>query len=249
MLHPDQTTKLMRALKAPVRAGLKVILPSRQPATLVASMGRSGSTLVYNSIVKGVATKRFGARGPALSGVVRDVAWDLSDRAFRRGRVYKTHDLPAGLSAGSSPKAVFLFGRASDAVRSLYRCETVYGPDWIKAHFRHLSAQGCLAEIAEKDILQFSAQLDDWLSFEGVPVLALRYESLWSSGAEALLSTYIGVPVKLPARKARQSANLNLGETEAQICATYKALDARTANLPDIIANTKARALLGMADV
>lgn len=234
-------------LKAVGREFLRAILPSMQPPILVASMGRSGSTLVYSSLVEGMSAKRFGQQSHWLHGLVRDTAWRLAGKRFCNGRVYKTHDFPYELAPGDRPLIVFLFGSASDAARSVMRCDTIYGREWIDVHFEHLSADGHLEEIPERDVLRFGEQLDAWLACESVPVLALRYEDLWTSGAEAMLTRFVGFQVRLPMRRARGSAGMELGDTGVQLTATYDELDARLAALPAVLANKRAKALINNA--
>ncbi|MDK3019098.1 hypothetical protein [Pseudodonghicola flavimaris] len=237
----------MGMLKSAVREGLKAALPASSPPLLVASMGRSGSTVVYDSLVAGMAAARFGERGSRLTGLVRDTAWHLGGARFHSGRVYKTHDFPYDLSPGASPRVVFLFGSTSAAARSVLRCETTYGPDWIAEHLEHLSAHGALRDVPVRDVLRFGEQLDGWLACETVPVLSLRYEDLWRSGAGTVLSRYAGFPVRLPPQRARESASVDLGAVGRQLMDTYAALDGRVAALPAIRANRKAQLLLDTA--
>lgn len=234
-------------LKSIIRKLLKGFLPSTQPPILVASMGRTGSTLIYASLVEGMVVKRFGIRSPRLGGLVRETAWRLCGASYRNGRVYKTHDFPEGLKPGERPLVVFLYGSASDAARSVLRCDTVYGCDWIKEHLEHLRAKGAFEDIPDRDVLRFGEQLDAWLSCEIVPVLALRYEDLWTSGAEQKLSRFVGFPVRLPVRRARESTGMELGETSGKLMATYAELDARVAALPAVLTNDRAKARLEMA--
>jgi len=236
-------------LKIILRDFLKAILPSQQPPILVASMGRSGSTLVYDSIVKGMVKKRFFLQAPSLGGLVRDVIWKLSGAHFQNGLVYKTHDLPASLKVGDRPIVIFLFGSASDAARSVLQCENTQGYEWIKSHLKHLSAIGTLDDLPFKDVLRFSEQLDEWLSCQAVPILALRYEDLWTSDAEEKLSHFVGFSVRLPERRARESIGIDLGKKGIEIQSTYAALDAYVAQLPPIYTNDKANIRLQIAKV
>lgn len=231
-------------MKRLVKQTLRHTLPSMLQPVVVASMGRSGSTLVYNALVEGVARARFGLFASRLAGVVRDVAWDFSSQPFANGRIYKTHGFPDGLTAGDRPRVVFLFGSASDAARSVLHCDITYGRAWIEEHFVHLTATGTIKELPKRDVLRFGEQLDAWLGCEAVPVLALRYEDLWVSGADALLSRFAGYPVSLPARRARASAASDRGVLDAQIAETYAPLDQRIAALPAVQMNARAQALI-----
>ena len=230
-----------------IKTGVRRLWPARCEPVLVASMGRSGSTLVYDSVVAGMARLRFGPLAEPLRGAVRDTAWSLDTARFHRGRVYKTHDFPHGLGAQSAIRAIFLFGDAGSAARSVLNCETTRGRAWIEEHFEHLRASGSIEDVPHADVLRFGEQLDAWLSFEAVPVLSLRYEDLWADGTEALIGRYVGFPVALPKRKARESAARDFGDREAALSATYGPLDERIAALPSVKANAKAQALLDAA--
>lgn len=236
-------------LKIIVRETLKTILPSSAPPLLVASMGRSGSTLVYDALVEGMVRARFGAFPYRLNGLVKEEAWNLAGQTFYKGRVYKTHDLPSQFSSSDFPRVVFLFGLASDAARSVLHCEKTYGRAWIEEHFKHLSAIGELEDVPNRDVLRFADQLNAWLTFEGVPVLALRYEDLWNPETENILSRFAGFPVSFPERKNRKSISVELGAVGQRLNNTYADLDRRIAALPSVHLNARAQVLITNSSV
>lgn len=209
---------------------LQRCMPSRYHAVVVASMGRSGSTLVYDAIADGMAMARFGRSSGAARRIVRDIAWDLDMCALTPGVVYKTHALAEELPSHRPCKIVFVFGPASDAAISVLSCDRRHGPDWTAEHFRHMRARGSLEELARRDVLRFEEQIDGWLGRSGSMVLALRYDGLWSHADT--LSDFVGFPVRFPARRLRNS----LGDVEAvtieRIRSCYARLDARIAALP-----------------
>lgn len=114
-------------------------------------------------------------------------------------------------------------------------------------HLEHLQADGAFEDIPNRDVLRFGEQLDAWLACEDVPVLALRYEDLWTSGAQEVLSKFVGLPVCLPARKDRESTGMDLGDTGRQLKATYAALDAKVAGLDPVLANDRAKQIIEAA--
>lgn len=232
-------------MKAFIRETLRIALPSIRPPVLVASMGRSGSTLVYDSVVAGMAAAKFGSVGGRLHGIVRNSAWRLNDVNLKGGQVYKTHDFPAELPKTLNLRSVFLFGSASAAAKSVLNCETTYGKQWLDEHLMHLSALGALDELPDRDILRFEEQLDSWCVTEKIPVLSLKYEDLWTSGAQEILSQYLGFPVTFPIQHARASASREFGEIEKRIRDTYLALDNRISELPPILMNAAAKKIIG----
>lgn len=220
----------------PVRTRLKHVvqrtLPSNLPPLIIASMGRSGSTLVWDALRQAFAAHRSGGwfEGP-LTRLVSEQAWDLGTVRFVPGVVYKTHGLAEELPDESGARVVFLFGSATDAALSVLSCKTRYGPDWIAEHFRHLRASGGFSELAKRDVLRFSDQLDGWIGKSGTPRMILRYDSLWDH--EQTLSEFAGVRVKLPIRRARLGATAADESTRARYLETYAALDEKIAAMPD----------------
>jgi hypothetical protein len=207
-------------------------LPTQVPPLIVASMGRSGSTVVWDSLRHAVAAHRgVGRFNKQMTRLVSQQTWDLASAKFLPGVVYKTHGLAEELSSSSGARVIFLFGSATDAALSVHSCETRYGHDWIIEHLRHLRASGGFDELANRDVLRFSEQLDGWIGKAGTPRMILRYDSLWDH--EEALSDFTGVAVKLPVRKARTGPAAVDAATRARFTDTYGELDARIAALPD----------------
>ncbi len=235
MNREDGPTKKIRAF---AREVIKSALPSTTEPILVASMGRSGSTVAYEALVKAYAAKRLGGILKPWPGFVRDQAWDLKGFEFANGRAYKTHDFPG---AGLGIKTVFLFGRASDAARSVINCKTTYGPEWIESHLTHLKAEGPFEDIPTSDVLRLKEQITAWAWYEGAPILCLKYEDLWSDRSQRALSAFAGLKVELPPKRERASKGQISAEIEAQLSKTYGELDRMIDEMPPIIANHKAQ--------
>jgi hypothetical protein len=199
---------------------------------LVASMGRSGSTVCYNAISEGMARERFGPVPLQNMKKVRSPAWEVANLSFEPGMVYKTHVLADELPRSFTGKVVFTFARASDAALSVLTCKDRYGTDWLREHFDHLRANGDFSELGERDVLRFEEQVDGWLNLHGHDIMAIRYDALWDHVDE--LSDFVGFEVQLPDKRARQS----LGQIEEPVIAgfrhAYSGLDAKIAALPDV---------------
>lgn len=231
------STLTLNALKmapAPTRDQIKLnlqrILPSRHQPIIVASMGRSGSTIVWKAVCNAIAKDRFKFLGSLGLKIVSDSAWDLKARQYLPGVVYKTHGLAHELPPDSNAKVVFLFGSASDAALSVLSCEQRYGSEWIKAHFDHLRARGTIDDLGKRDVLRFAEQLEGWIGLAGVRRLILRYEALWEF--QSTLSEFVGVPVELPPRLKRASPESIDRQTRAQFLATYRELDKHIDEIP-----------------
>jgi hypothetical protein len=217
--------------KTHIKHLLQRTVPTRIPPLIVASMGRSGSTVVWDAVRHAVAQSRF--PGPLKAQglrMVSDQAWDLDKTQFAPGVVYKTHGLAQELPDRTGAKVVFLFGSATDAALSVLACRDRYGPDWIKLHFEHLRASGPFDDLATRDVLRFSDQLDGWIGKAGTRRLILHYDALWDH--QDTLSDFVGVPVTLPERRARKGATAADPQTRSLFEETYAALDARIAALP-----------------
>lgn len=219
------------ARKTRVKRVLQHTLPTRLPPLVVASMGRSGSTLVCDALRQAVACARFPYPLRTLGlRLVSDHAWDLDSTRYAPGVVYKTHGLAEELPQNSGAKVVFLFSSATDAALSVLACRDRYGERWIRDHFERLRASGPFEELGTRDVLRFADQLDGWLGKTGTPRMIVHYDALWDN--EEALSRFVGVPVKLPIRRARTSATAADTETRARFAASYADLDARIAAIP-----------------
>jgi hypothetical protein len=201
------------------------------PPTIVASMGRSGSTLVYNAIVDGIAGARFSYLGYFGRRLVGGEAWNLDLAILANGTVYKTHDFPYRVTSGDRTKAIFLYRRPSDTILSLYRCMERDGRGWIDAHFVHLHASGRFEDLLTRDVLRYEEQISSWLNADNVEVLGLRYETLWDHAD--LISEFLGVEIVLPSYLApRQEADYD-PQLVARVRDAYRSLDKVVAAMQD----------------
>lgn len=217
-------------IKRIVKSMLQTIVPSKFPPIVVASMGRSGSTLIHHAVREAVARERFGPFYKLGMKIVNDKAWDLQGRKLKKGVVYKTHALADEIDRDSNAKVIFLFGSASDAALSVFACKERYGQSWIEEHFSHLRAKGKFEDLGSSDVLRFEDQLKGWLGCEGVSRIALHYDGLWENQNE--LSKFVGVNVVLPTRKARSGASSNSHALSEKFKKTYGDLDDLIVSLP-----------------
>ncbi|MBM1817362.1 hypothetical protein [Pseudosulfitobacter pseudonitzschiae] len=218
--------------KAQIRQIAQSVLLSKIAPIVVASMGRSGSTLVHDAICRGLAEARFGHSGRLATGLVAGYAWDLSAAPLRNGVAYKTHALAEELDGRSDVKVVFLFGSAVDSAVSVINARKVKGDAWIASHFDHLRGEGGLAELAERDVLRFSDQLDGWTSLTSTPAIAMKYDSLWHN--QDSLSDFLGFPIALPPRRERSAKQVD-SKILKRLQQTYALLESRIAAMPDVI--------------
>lgn len=196
---------------------------------LSASIGRVGSTILWQALVRSRAKHLMGSYLPIDWPIVSHGCWDLHAYRPRRGSICKTHDFPYDLSARHRLRTIFLFGTPSDAALSVYRCMESEGPDWIDDHFAHMHADGGFDALLKRDVLRMEEQIDAWRSVTSRKVLCLNYSALWDN--VDLLSDFIGFPVSLPVKKERSFDTLP-PELVAQARQAYARLDAKVAALP-----------------
>ena len=210
-----------------VRKRLGRMIPSDRPGIIQASYGRSGSTMMYNALAEAMSQARFGRTRP----FVWDESWTLGEKTLRKGIVYKTHDYPQAIAGRDDLRCVFVFGAATDAALSVIAQEDTRGRDWIDDHLDHLKAPGSYDDILTEDSLGIARQLEAWSTFDGAPVLCLRYEGLWDN-LEAIRD-FAEVPVTLPPRRPRAEKPASADVTDA-IRAVYGPIDRMLDRLPDV---------------
>ncbi len=222
-------------------------IPSQKDAILVASFGRAGSTLIYDAVNEAMARSRFGISASAFQKITRDVAMDLPNCELRSGVVYKTHDYPDSLAGRQKVRGIFLFGSAEEAALSVHAQKAARSEDWVKLHFEHLRRPYRYDDLLQEDVLGFRDQCVAWMSFEGVPVLCLRYEGLWDNLDK--ISEFCGLDVRLPERRERAPKKVE-PEVLERARAVYGPLDDELAKLPDcFVASPEFGARLKLRDV
>lgn len=201
----------------------KSIKPDR--CVIVASNGRSGSTMTYEALLEGLRKRDVGAAKKATF-IAR-----LRDAQFSAPFLYKTHDFPDALKSGpENVRVVFCFGHTKDSTFSVYTAKDRYGPDWIRQHFYHLHATGTFNDLFAKDVLQQARQIREWTTFEGVPVLCVRYDAIWKYKDD--IAKFTGLQFQPPERRAREPKQIpeELQQAASQI---YDPIDKVIDALPD----------------
>jgi hypothetical protein len=212
-----------RALQRTLGLGLRPVL--------VASMSRAGSTLLHKSVIGSWAERRFGRHAARMRPFIDEAAWRLDETPLIGGVVYKTHDLPGRLHRAVRPKVLFTYRRASDVAISIVG-NSERRPGWFTKARANIRGRGELADLLEADTFGLGRQVEDWSSAEGVEVLGLRYESLWSRVPE--IEAFLGFPVTLtPRRTSPKYAPPDPALVE-KLRATYADLDRRIDAMPDM---------------
>ncbi len=202
-------------------------IPQNAPknCVIVASNGRSGSTLTFLALAD--TLKEI----DPLSAKRVDFVARLSDTEFYTPCVYKTHDFPQPLSTWpENTRVVFCFGPTKDSAFSVYSAMERYGADWIDQHFYHLHATGTFDELFERDVLQQARQIREWVTFEDVPVLCVRYDALWDH--QDTISRFTGLDFTPPKRRERTPKDIP-EEFKASADQLYDPIDEVIDQLPE----------------
>ncbi len=213
-----------------IKKPLQKFFPGKSSPILVASMGRSGSTVLYDAIGEAISRNRL----PFLSNkyvakIFKDQAWDLSKKNLVPGWVYKTHGLAHELPDNSEVIVIFIYGSATDAALSVHSCRERYGLNWIERHFKHLRSNGTFEDLGMKDVLRFSDQINGWTKKTGTRRLIVHYDELWDN--VDILSNFLNMRIKLPKKLERKKSNES-SEIKKLFSETYKSLDDKISLLP-----------------
>jgi len=200
------------------------VLP--RECTIVASMGRSGSTLVAKTLVDGANKFYLPHNMIKLS-----FQPDLRQANLEAGQVVKTHDYPESLNNRREPiKVIFVFGPAVESALSVRLMLEKRGRSWVEAHLRHLKSSATPEQILDDDNLKVYDQLRKWCTYEGHPTLCVHYDYLWDAQEE--IARFIGRPFPLPPRKTRESKSV-ISDSEkrrAELC--YGPIDKTIDRIP-----------------
>lgn len=178
---------------------------------VIASSGRSGSTMLFNSIADSLIKQRFNIMPNGIiwkivkrqcSGFV-DRIDNLSSSSYT---VCKTHDLFENPQI-SSTKYIFIYGDPLESAMSVEQVVENYGEGWFRQHQYHLKAKGFYCDLYEKDVLNYEGQLISWLSQSEENVLCIDYLDLWEK--VHVLSHFLGFEINLPPKLPRNPKTSN----------------------------------------
>ncbi len=210
------------------RLAQRLLGAGRRPI-LVASMSRAGSSILYRSIRYSWAEARFGDKAEGLVSLISDYAWRLDQARFEPGVVYKTHDLAEAAPRDARLKVLFTYRKASDVALSIAQRRVRDGPKWFSRHEANMGASAGYAAFLRGDTLGLERQVDSWFAAEGLDLLGLHYDSIWSEGPQ--IEDFVGFRVAVPKRAKSSYAGVPPEEVEL-IRATYAPLDRKIAALP-----------------
>jgi hypothetical protein len=191
LLRNEMVTRLLYLGQAPI---------------VIASPGRSGSTMLFESVVEGLVRHRFGVGingsiGRFLAKRASNFLSRLADVDSTSCPVLKTHDLSDELSKIDNVRAIFVYSDPLDSAKSAKNMLEREGVNWMDEHLFNLRSTGSASEILREDVLNYGEQMRSWLGEFRPNVLALPYEHLWDREDE--LSQFLGFEILLPTRRSR----------------------------------------------
>ena len=159
---------------------------SPAPTILVGGLGRCGTTLLFDAVLK--SSYRY-SRG-------RPFVVDIATFDFKKSHVYKSHDLaPKALPPHVRP--IFMFGNPMNAAISA----ASFGEE----HYIHIRSPHFANrhKIFEQDVLLLEACFDSWMRNQSFEFASVRYENLYEDEVVAGLNQFLDLELNLPNRRKR----------------------------------------------
>lgn len=196
----------MHRVKYFIRAILFGLLFGGTEPIVVASTGRSGSTLVFDTIAESFIRAYFPRMREIPFVGNRLASWSkcfidrLSNMDDSPAPIKKTHAL---YSDEYRDKAMYLFvyGPPLESAISVKSMTEKNGERWFQNHLYHLESKGTLDQLFTEDILRYEDQMRSWGNSSNRNVLCIHYSELWEREAE--LSEFLGFKITLPEKRAR----------------------------------------------
>lgn len=174
----------------------------RDNTIVVGSLGRAGSTVLYQSI------------GQTVKYKLTDFQDNLSDSDYEKGYVYKTHDFPP-TNSPDHIKFIWTFADPYEIVLSVLNQEEKKGIDWVKNHFNNLKGEfDKYDNILNYDAMRLEEHFDKWYQDHNFELLTIKYRSIWKKQRE--MSRFIGSYIDLPVFNDREDRFSKLDEDKKE---------------------------------
>ena len=182
-----------------LRAGNRFYNKNYSGQIVVGSIGRSGSSMLNNSIAESIKT----ANGLPDIRFCKRYHWNgFNEIRLEKGTVVKTHS-NANVLNGVSYN-IFVYSDYTSIVNSLYRQKEIEGNDWLLRHFDHLGinlSPEHLDCLLEQDLIGYRRQMNSWKesSQRTSNTIMVRLDDLWKN--RWLIEDLIQLKIKLPERR------------------------------------------------
>ena len=184
---------------------------------IIASSGRSGSTLLTTVVAEGLVRSTY----PSLftSNIGRHLAKRVQGRV--QGFLVSPFESPSSLplivkthfvrnserlSALNNAKYIFIFSDPVESIRSVQGKTKKWGKAWLERHLFHLespSPDDSVADLWKNDSLNYVKQINSWIDEPQDNILVIQYEYLWES--TELIESFLNFPITLPEKRSRTS--------------------------------------------
>lgn len=167
---------------------------------IIASTGRSGSTMLFNSMIKSFRMK-FGI--PNLGRVVDNMYGtfvECPNLTRKIQPIYKTHCLPNEIDFNQS-RTLFIYSCPIENVKSVYLRTKKDGINWFHEHQKNLRGVGEFKNIFKDDILNYKTQIGLWLSIKHENCRVVNLKDLWDEQVE--LSEFLDLDLRIPNKRPR----------------------------------------------
>ena len=187
------------------KISLHILFP-KENKIIIASSGRSGSTMLYYSLADSLILKKLHLNSNNIvahyikrlcTGFVKRIK-TLPNEPYL---VCKTHDIYDN-PPKSNYKYIFIYGDPLDSAMSVEKEVNKKGLGWFLKHQKYLRAFGNYDDLYRKDIHNYKGQIENWLNQRKKNIFCVDYDDLWSE--VDLLSKFVGFEVRLPPRRPRQ---------------------------------------------
>lgn len=196
---------------------------SKRPPIVVASMGRCGSTILFDAIRDSLAKEIFPFLPLAIARIFCQGSLWLPGKKIFKGFVHKTHSRGKNFPISSNPKVIYIFCIPSDSVLSAISQKSRKGIGWLSDHFKNFEVNGNYEELAYHDVLRIEDNIKGWRNKKNVEILFIRYEKIWQYRHK--IEEFINLKIKLPRYKARRSLSKE-AKLLKEICKkNYSSLD------------------------
>lgn len=187
----------MKSVRKVIKSVLGEVFSKSDRPIVVSSMGRSGSTMLVNSIAESAWL------GPeSWSSTIVEGAWVIEKATMGEGIVYKTHDYPP--TNKIYPKYIYIYSDPFRVISSMYLKYKKDGEEWLRQHAENLkiSPKNEFNFLCQ-DVFRLEDHFDAWRMVEGIDLFMVNLDDLWDNNE--LLSEYLDFRIKIPEKIERKS--------------------------------------------
>lgn len=189
---------------------LRYLLFGNRTKIVVASTGRSGSTMLFDAIVSAFIANNSSLLCWFFSySFLKEICSGYESRIDKickfSPHIIKTHDIIEDIHVDKA-NFIFVYGDPLESVQSVEIMSKNNGMLWFDEHQYHLRAVGDFEDLYKSDVLNFEHQIISWTNIRNKKIKILKYEELWDKVNE--ISEFVGFVINLPERKARAKKNI-----------------------------------------